>query len=118
MNNRAEPLDAICAQSRAIRRERDVEAALTDEGFFSMGVFVHNQWERACVVPVPYRDQGNIHDKTSSKVGHLKLEAWITKPFESRMVNWTLVTKETDTYVVHYYSMTAEESPINKASTK
>ena len=75
------------------------------QGFFNVGVFVHNQWERACVVPVPYRSGPK---EMTSCVGHLALDTWITRPFESHTVNWTLVTKETESHVVHYYSMTED----------
>ena len=116
-------LDAILAHSRAIHEELAIREVVDSEvsisfvlsassvhdlqGFFNVGVFVHNQWERACIVPVPYR-RGAM-DMTS-RVGHLALDAWITRPFESHTVNWTLVTKETETHVVHYYSMSEDRA--------
>ena len=58
----------------------------------------------------------NMH----SGVIHLVLNMWITKPFESDTVDWTLVTKETETYVVHYYSMSERRvlSDINSPRTE
>ena len=57
-------------------------------GFFHVGVFVHNQWERACIVPVPYRRESM--DMTS-RVGHLALDTWIRRLFESHTVKWMLL---------------------------
>lgn len=55
--------------------------------------------------PVPYGENEVTRNNASSGI---ELDKWITKPFESPTVNWTLVTKEAETYAVHYYTMTEE----------
>ena len=55
-------------------------------------------------MPIPFVGPASsgVH---AAAVADLALDTWITIPFVSSSVHWSRVTRETESYVLHYYSM-------------